>query len=221
MQATLSAYRPFTHRLLLPLLAAAALVGGCSTLDIPYPESHPATGQKKARAIHHWNVLADDVAQRIAEKISDWPVGEYPIYIPPASDASGFNQGFRKLLITRLVERGITLSTQPTAVELAFDAQIVQYRTNRPLTRLGYGVAVARDWNMYSQESSVIVVSDNMAFGEPVRAEVLVTTSLESGQRYLARTADVYYIDTDDVPLYTVGQPPPPTPIKTWRVVLP
>jgi hypothetical protein len=44
------------------LLAAAALLAGCGTLDVPRADNYPATGQKKARAVHHWDVLAGDVA---------------------------------------------------------------------------------------------------------------------------------------------------------------
>ena len=48
--------------------AAVLLVSGCSTLDVPRADNYSATGQKKARAVHHWDVLADDVAGRIARK---------------------------------------------------------------------------------------------------------------------------------------------------------
>lgn len=233
------------HRTLLPLLAVAALAGGCSTLDVPRADNYPATGQKKARAVHHWEVLAADVAVRVAQKIGEWPPGEHPIYIPPAGD-SGFNQGFRKLLITHLVERGVTLSTVPTPVELSFDTQVVQHyapvtnRAQMPLTRLAAGVAVVRDWHLYAQTNpsliagglaatalidATMLATDGAAAGGPTRTEVLITTSLESNQRYLARTADVYYIEPDDALLYIPPPPPPPppapTPLKTWRVVVP
>lgn len=247
MQATPSTHRPFdrpfAHRLVLPLLAAATWMGGCTVvpLDIPYAENHPPSGQKRAQAVHHWDVLADDVAQRIAQKIGDWPAGKHPIYIPPAADPSGFNEGFRKLLITRLVNRGITLSTQPVPTELAFDAQLVQHHTGGPFTQLSPHVAVFRDWNMHPEASALATTPYNSYggatygtatytganyvgqgyWGEPGRAEILVTTSLESNQRYLARTADIYYVDTPDVSLYRTGPLPAPTPLKTWRVVLP
>src|SRR3990167_6966938 len=38
------------------------------TLAGPRADNSPATGQKKARAVHHWDVLAGDVAGRVAEK---------------------------------------------------------------------------------------------------------------------------------------------------------
>lgn len=175
----------FRPRPWLALLATVLLAGGCSsTLDIPRADNDPATGQKKARAVHHWDVLADDVAARIADKISEWPAGQHPIYVSHSGESS-FNQGFRKLLITRLLDRGVALSTEPTAVELAFETQLVQYPAP---------------------------VSNTLT--------LLVTTSLESGSRYLARTADVYYIAQDDALLYQVKEPPPP-PARVWKVVAP
>lgn len=228
-----------------PLLCAALMLAGCTTLDIPRADNYLASSQKKARAVHHWDVLADDVAARIAGKISEWPAGEHPIYVAHAGEST-FNQGFRKLLITRLVDRGVLLSTEPTAVELSFDTQLVQHPTHvsntaqMPWTRLAAGVAVARDWNLYAQGTASAVagaltlgmlidttqmVTQGPAAGGPTRTEVLVTTSLESGSRYLARTADVYYIERDDAVLYQVKEPPPPAPppapLKTWKVVTP
>mgnify|MGYP003594786312 CR=1 FL=1 len=224
--------------------AAAFMAGGCSTLDVPRADNYSATGQKKARAVHHWDVLADDVAGRIAGKISDWPPDEYPIYIVPATD-SDFNQGFRKLLITRLLDRGLYLSTEPTDVVLTFDAQVVVHpdpvnnKVQLPVTTLAAGVAVARDAFSFRHSTPSGIATglaigaaldvhrmtiDGLAAGGPTRTEVLITTSMEGGGRYLARTADVYYIAPHDVTLYldrVLPPPPPMTPMKTWRVVAP
>ena len=234
----------------LALLAAALLASGCSTLDVPRADNYSATGQKKARAVHHWDVLADDVASRIAGKISDWPQGDYPIYIVPTTESS-FNQGFRKLLITRLLDRGLYLSTEPTDVVLTFDTQVVRHPTSvtnvvqLPFTTLGVGVAVARDVITYAHSPLSFAIgslaggalldanrllTNGAAAGGPTRTEVLITTSLEGGSRYLARTADVYYVEQDDALLYLeplpplppLPPPPPPPPyLKTWRVVTP
>lgn len=241
--------RPVVHRVLVPLLAVATLLaGGCSSLDVPRADNYPATNQKKARAVHHWDVLADDVATRIAGKIRDWPAGEHPIYVSASGDTS-FNNGFRKLLITRLLDRGVVLTNQPSAVTLAFETQLVQHpgRVSNslpmPWTRLALGVGVARDWAHRAPGAGSIVAgtiaigaladaaqytTDGPAAGGPTRTEVLITTSLESGDRYLARTSDVYYIEQDDAALYQVQQPAPPplppplpTPVKTWQVVSP
>ncbi len=229
--------------------ALAVLLGGCSSLDVPRADNYPATDQKKARAVHHWDVLADDVAGRIAGKISAWPAGEYPIYLAPSAGDTSFNNGFRKLLITRLLDRGVVLSTQPTAVTLTFETRVVHHNARvqtwgpMPWTRLALGVGVARDWYLFRQGAGSMLAGvaalgavtdltqyaiDGSAAGGPTRTEVLITTSLESGDRYLASTADVYYIEPDDSPLYKTQlppppppPPPPPTPVKTWRVVAP
>lgn len=228
------------------LAAAAALLGGCSSLDVPRADNYPATNQKKARAVHHWDVLADDVAHRVAAKISAWPPGEYPIHVAPAQGDTSFNNGFRSLLITRLLDRGITLSTQPSDVTLHFATQVVQHPSHvnthapMPWTRLALGVGVARDWYLYPQSARSVLggmaalgvvadltqyAIDGPAAGGPTRTEVLVTTSLESGDRYLARTADVYYVEPEDSLLYHAQPqppaPPPPAPVKTLRVVAP
>ena len=241
-------HHPSTNSGVRPRLAAAAvaalvLLGGCASLDIPRADHYPATDQKKARAVHHWDVLADDVAHRIADKISAWPAGEYPIFVAASPGDSSFNNGFRKLLITRLLDRGVTLSTQPAAVTLTFETQLVQHeaRVNStgplPWTRLALGVGVARDWYLYQQSAASVlagitalgVVTDltqyairGPAAGGPTRTEVLITTTLKTPDRLLTGTADMYYIEREDAVLY---QPPapvaPPAPVKTWRVVTP
>ena len=244
MKAQRSAFLPQ-----IAFAALLALLGGCTSLDVPRADNYPATDQKKARAVHHWDVLADDVASRIQGKLSAWPTGEHPIYVAVNTGDTSFNSGFRKLLITRLLDRGVTLSTEPTDVTLTFETQVVQHNARvqnsapMPWTRLALGVGVARDWYLFRQSAGAMIggvtalaavtdltqyAVDGPAAGGPTRTEVLITTSLESGGRYLASTADVYYIEQDDSELYKVRPPmppppppPPPTPIKTWRVVAP
>lgn len=235
-------------------LSAAALLGGCSTLDVPRADNYPATGQKKARAVHHWDVLAGDVAARVAAKIALWPPREYPIYVTVA-DGSSFNQGFLKLLRVRLLDRGVELSTTPTEVELQVQTQIVQHQTavnTMPpfaFTALATGIGVARDWSEHypdkvlrSGAATAIGLGAGLAVdlwdlhtrgaasGGPTRTEVLITTTLKTADRYLAGSADMYYIEGEDSVLYqpplVLTAPPPiviPAPAqgKTWQVVKP
>ncbi|MCZ2406774.1 MAG: hypothetical protein LC097_08565 [Burkholderiales bacterium] len=224
------------------LLAAAVLAAGCGTLDVPRADNYPATGQPKARAVHHWDVLAGDVAARVAQKIAGWPEGEHPIHVRVA-ESSAFEQGFGKLLAVQLLERGVALSQEPAAVELLVQTQVVQHQAGvrnglaMPWTRLAAGVAVVRDWHRYAQSAASGVASglalgmavdmaeqhtQGAAAGGPTRTEVLVTTLLQAGGRYLAGSADVYYIEPEDAVLYL---PPPPAvplaPVKSWKVVTP
>lgn len=236
-----------THRAsALAALLAAALLAGCGTLDVPRADNYPATGQKKARAVHHWDVLAQDVATRVAQKLSDWPAGEHPIYVAVAGDSS-FNQGFAKLLRVHLLERGVSLSTVPGGVELEVQTQVVQHHSGvstpipMPWTLLATGIGVSRDWYVhhYGQVFDPGITTalglgvglamdvyqrhvQGAAQGGPTRTEVLVTTALKSGARYLAGSADLYYIEREDAALYQPPAPPPaPVPVKTWQVVRP
>lgn len=232
------------------VLAAAVLLSGCGTLDVPRADNYPATGQKKARAVHHWDVLAGDVAARVADKIASWPQGEYPIHVTVA-DNSSFNLGFLKLLKVHLLNRGVAVSTVPTAVELEVQTQLVQHESavprNLPVpiggTLLGTGVGVWRDWKVHYADRTLLpgvatalgvgagvaldmaqLYTQGAAAGGPTRTEVLITTALKSQDRYLAGSADMYYIERADAVLYLPELPPvapPPTPVKTWRVVAP
>ena len=234
----------------LAALLAAALLAGCGTLDVPRADNYPATGQKKARAVHHWDVLAGDVAARVAEKIAAWPEGEHPIHVT-VPDNSSFNLGFLKLLKVHLLNRGVVVYTVPTAVELEVQTQLVQHQAGAPSslsiplagTVLGAGVGVWRDWRVHYPERTLLPGvatalgvgvglaldmaqrhTQGAAAGGPTRTEVLITTTLKTHDRYLAGSADMYYIERDDAVLYLPElppAPPPPTPVKTWRVVAP
>lgn len=131
-----------------PVLGLALLAAGCAGPDVPHPEAHAPSGQKTLRAVHHWDVLADDMAARIAEKTRDWPAGEHPIYVTSKADTR-FSQGFRKLLMNRLADRGVTVTTEPAAVQLVFEAQVVQHlqpgSSVLEWVPLASGVSVARD----------------------------------------------------------------------------
>lgn len=228
---------------LAPFAGALLLAAGCSTLDVPRADNYPATGQKKARAVHHWDVLADDVAGRTAEKIRAWPAGEHPIHIAVERESS-FNESFRKLLVARLLERGVPLASEPggTAVQLRLETQLVQHgapvdnRLAMPWTRLAAGIGVARNVAVHHGASAAMgaglalglaldaasLHADGAAAGGPTRTEVLVSTVLESGGRYLASTADIYYIEPADAGLYrNAPLPPAPRPVQVWQVVAP
>ena len=81
-------------------------------------------------------------------------------------------------------------------------------------TAIGVGAGLALDIaQLYTRGA---------AAGGPTRTEVLITTTLTSHDRYLAGSADMYYIERADAVLYQPELPaPPPTPVKTWQVVRP
>lgn len=229
------------------MLAGSALVllGACSTLDVPRADNYPASSQKKARAVHHWDVLADDVATRVATKLAAaGRVNAAVQVVPVGGNDSPFKLGFRELLMTRLLDRGIAVSTGTGALRLEVGTQVVQHGaftpSNQPApwTTLAGSVAVVRDMVTYHHSTFSGIFSGlavgaaldaanyarrGSAAGGPTATELLVSTALHDGTLYLARTADIYYIEGADNVLYVPPPPPPaapaPTPVRQWKVV--
>lgn len=105
------------------LAAACALPAGCA---VPQPAG--STGVDAAAAvppIPRWDVLADDIARRTADKTRAWHADAPAIHVVP-SGASAFHLGLRSLLVTRLRERGVAVSVEPTGVELRIETQLLQ-----------------------------------------------------------------------------------------------
>lgn len=152
-----------------PLWGLALLVTGCAGLDVPQPERHAASEQKTLRAVHHWEVLADDVAARFAEKVRDWPVGEHPIYVLAKADTR-FNQAFRRLLMNKLADRGVAVTTEPGAVQLVLETQVVQHL--QPASSvldwmpLASGVSVALDGVHFHGANSFYLPGDKKMVGK-------------------------------------------------------
>lgn len=230
--------------------AVCGVLSACATVDVPRAMNYPASGQQKARAVHHWDLLASDVAQRIAAKAALAGLEKQTLYLVPATTTT-FNRAFGDLLLTRLVEKGLTLVSSPVpdnsdGAYIRFDTQVVSHESSGhnlpllPLTSLAAGLAVLRDaWLHTSSTASGVAVAlalgltadsssqilSGTASGGPTRTELLVSTSLELGQRFVTRTSDIYYIEAEDARLFIPPQPPPPppppAPTKNWKVVGP
>jgi hypothetical protein len=243
---------PFLSRLrgLAPAALGVGLaLGGCSSLDVPLAHNYPASGQQKARAIHHWDVLAEDVARRIVAKVQLNALDANAFFLQPPDD-SPFHQAFGDLLLTRLVNQGVPMASRAVTesdapTRIRFHVQVVQHASSgvnwaaMPTTRLMAGVAVVRDWTLHTPTNAAGIAAalsigalndlstlslSGTAAGGPTRTEVLVTTSVERERRYVARTSDIYYIEQEDAPLYTAvprPEPLPPAPVKNWKVVGP
>jgi hypothetical protein len=235
----------------LGLAFAVVGLGGCTHLNVPTADAYPASSQHKARAVHHWDLLAEDVATRIAAKAKDGGMFTQVFHLVPA-ERTPFNRAFGDLLLTRLVNQGMVIASAPNpghdaGAYIRYDAQVVAHGSSRrnstelPITSLAVGVAVLRDsWlHIPSTASGVLAgvsaglvadvssrVMSGSASGGPTRTELLVSTSMELGQRFVTRTSDIYYIEPDDVGLFVPPPPPPPppppeppAPVKNWRVV--
>lgn len=105
-------------------------MAGCAT---PYSEAPIATNfstikQNKLQAGAHWKVIADDLAKTVTGKAGN----AQSVYLNPPPKTA-FNQAFYSLLLTSLVNQGVTVAKQPAAADVTVDieTQMVKFGANR------------------------------------------------------------------------------------------
>lgn len=223
--------RPSLAAMLLGL-GAAALMSACAQTDVPRADTYRVSSQQKMRSIHHWDVLASDLAERLAPQLPT----DKPLRLEFAGGNSAFDKGIQTLLLARLSDRGVHLGSSGEPLRLTMQTQVVRHAVPRPenglrFTMLGLGIAVLRDLFKHAPASSDSLnvdlvgagaIADAMrmlqqgpASGGPTGLELLVATRLQRGDLDLARTADIYYLERQDAALYQSGD----GSLKTFGVV--
>lgn len=214
------------YALLIPIAVAVTVVGCASPM--PVAKNFELSQQKVARAVHHWDVVAGDVAGQTLQAIADRPqLQGRGIYVAPAR-STAFEVAFRSFMITNLVQSGATVSEckvgTPTGagfsadgadVVVRYDTQVVvhsgrgaDYQPPR-LTVLAAGVAVVRE--IFLGGENVAGTLSGLALAEwwaghlakPTRTELIVTTTVVENNRFVMRTKDVYYVPDGDVRLFS------------------
>lgn len=210
------------------LIAVSILVAGCAS-PVPVAETHPLSHQKKVKAAHHWDVIAEDIAKETALLLArDGQTGQRPLFVPVPATNSAFDRAFHNFLVTRLVRLGIAVSDKQTgALEVRYETQVVQHASPREdyrpgaLTGLAAGILVLRNFHTWDATEKgmgavAAAVGLDVAGGHltsPSQTELLVTTSLSDGSRFLLRKSDVYYIEDEDSALYRQIKE------KEWKVM--
>ena len=193
--------------------------------ETPIATNFQTSNQLKLQASQHWLNIADDTCRAVVDLLSQprtCPVTTKPcktIYVKPAEIVTEFSRAFHNQLITTLVKQGLSVSTNPdTDFVVEMDVQPVQFSPNRPQYRyagvpvqLGPGIWGLRDVvSMSPADPSVAPPSPSalhwfrseFAVGETPQTEIVVTTSIVDGTRYLARVQNAYYIADTDRRLY-------------------
>ena len=202
-------------RAVLPLLLVLFL---CSCSRIPQPASYAYSEQQKMQAAHHWDVLASDVANQINNQlvISDYVDRSVFVKTTCGTDAvpceqgrtTQFNEGFRDLLITRLVNFGVPTSSDKKVadIEVNYKVQVIYHAAGRQtmapgtLTALTAVVSVFRHAPGTLQAMALAAGLDIAFATSPINGhyEVIISTSMVTDEKYLFRTSDIYYINDPD-----------------------
>lgn len=198
-------------------LVTFCCLGGCAR--IPQPATYSSTEQQKMQATHHWDVLANDVANQVNKTLLLHDYTSDPVFVRAtcgsdnapcnSGETSQFNEGFRDLLITQLVRFGVPTSAEenPKAIVVNYKVQVVYHRDNRHaarppgiLTALTTAISVLRHAPGEVQAIAAAGVLDmmNSATDDAGQYEIIITTSMITDNKYLFRTSDIYYINDLD-----------------------
>jgi hypothetical protein len=207
---------------LLALGAGALLLAGCASSPIPVSANFPLTVEPKVRSVGHWGQLSNDVVKQTLESLGKASVSGN-LYVSLPANATAFDKAFQQFLITDLVKAGRVVQQGPEqALEVSYQTQVVRHNSPRPnflpgrftmITaglyaayglsynpvgdRMAGGLAAAAGADYIASESS----------GGPTATELILTTTIATGGRYLVRKTDVYYIEEADTTLMQYKAP--------------
>jgi hypothetical protein len=196
--------------------------------QVPVATTYPVNFQKKMQAAHHWDVLTADVAKRLHDNLigSGEPQGRpIALNVQQPRYNSQFSMAFHNLLITHLLEQGFVMSENPsTGLPVSYDVQVVTHKDRgfiRPtpglFTALTGTVLVIRDVADSSSAAAATMlgaVALDVASGfvtDTPNSEIIVTTSVMNGDRYVSRLRDIYYVSDNNVDQYIAKGPAPVT----------
>ena len=202
---------------LMALGCAAAVMAGCVTSPIPVSENFPLTVQPKVRSAGHWNLVSKDVVAQTLESLTR--VGTSAgLYVSLPANATTFDKAFREFLITELVKSGRVVRQAPdNAIEVSYQVQLVRHESPRPQFVPGkFTMITAGLYALYGLHAEhldmklagglgLAAVADYVASvdsGGPTHTEMILTTTVATGGRYLARKTDIYYLQDEDATLF-------------------
>ena len=200
------------------------IVAGCSHRPVPVATSYPVTAQRKMQAAHHWDVLANDVAQRLKKTLElTFPNAAVKpsLFIQPADSQEKipFGKAFHSLLTTKLVQQGLVVLTSRSFNEdmlvVNYDMQVIHHK-NRRLTYAPPGMfsllaggvwmvdQALKHWTYpglaafpFTAAADVNSMVDYYLPGE-TNTEVLISTSVIMGKQHIFGDARIYYVNDGD-----------------------
>ncbi len=197
------------------------IISGCAT-SIPQAKNFEHTSQKKAMAVQHWGLIANDAVAQTRLALSKQPsLAGSRLYVAENSNTD-FGRAFRKYMIAGLIDAGYTVSaTKQGAIEVGYEAQVIRHASFFDPKVFGYqpglatgGVAgfwVLRDALRYWSKTNLGLGSvataaayDGYKATNPgeTGVELLISTSIIHQDQYVMLNADAYYIEKGEAWLF-------------------
>lgn len=237
---------PYTKPNALPWLrlfaigAASVALSGCfstNTSQAPIATTYPYSEQQRMQAAHHWDVLANHQASSI---VSQPETRFRDLYILPPSDevspmqGGEFGRGFRDLLTSQLVSRGMRVVQAPheNSASVRVNIEVVEHRGRRfirppngILTTLAGGIAVATypisHWREPALALLPLAVAGDVYSGNWTsegNEEIIVTTQIVDDNQILYSSSNIYYTNHEDRRHYAPNQVVKPPAIPTISI---
>lgn len=202
--------------------AALLLLGGCGTnSQYPLASTYPISHQQKMQAAHHWDVLAENEAKRIAATVSG---STRPVHVLPPATKTPFTTGFHSLLVSQLVKQGVNVvTTAGDARHVEYDVQVIRHSDRgylRPepgtYTMLTASVAVIHEAAHNMSHAGVLALPAAVAADEgsghivtgPLNTEVIITVKVADNNQLLMSDSSIYYINAADSAHYAKSGKP-------------
>ena len=199
------------------------MLAGCASSPIPVSANFPLTVEPKVRSAGHWGLLSNDVAKQTLESLSKLGVSGN-LYVALPANPTAFDRAFNNFLITDLVKAGRVVQQSPDqALEVSYETQVVRHNSPRPnflpgrFTMITAGLYAAYGLGLNPNVGdkmagglAAAVGADYIASessGGPTATELILTTTIATGGRYLVRKTDVYYVEEADTTLLQYRYP--------------
>lgn len=226
-------------------MLAACATSKRDIAEVPIPTNFQSETMMKLQSVSHWNNVAVDMATGVAKK---YGAGngcipgsgcKTPIFVREPFPETKFSKAFHAQLVSALVNQGLPVMAQskPLITTAVIDIQLVSLQPNqdkveydRKPMELADGVWVIRDLadtavqktkSLNIQQWSEAGANQSAWFESPhftPAVEMLVTVSFINDNQYLARTSNIYYLNSAQgyVPEYV---PPTVIPAPTaWSM---
>jgi hypothetical protein len=214
---------PKTLKLMAMAAAGAAVLAGCASSPIPVSANFPITVEPKVRSAGHWGQLSNDVVKQTLESLNKLGVSGN-LYVALPTNATAFDKAFNNFLITDFVKAGRVVQQNPDqALEVSYETQVVRHNSYRPNFLPGrftmitaglyaaYGLGVDPNFgDKMAGGLAAAIGADYIASessGGPTATELILTTTIATGGRYLVRKTDVYYVEEVDASLMQYKAP--------------
>lgn len=204
--------------------AGVALLAGCVSSPIPVSGNFPITVEPKVRSAGHWGLVSNDVVKQTMESLTKVGVSGN-LYVALPANPTAFDKAFQQFLITDLVNKsGRVVQQGPEqALEVSYQTQVVRHNSPRPDFLPGrftmitaglyaaYGLSINPNigdkmaGGLAAAMGADYIASANS--GGPTHTELILTTTIATGGRYLVRKTDVYYVEEADTTLVQYKAP--------------